>query len=48
VSCRHAVGDGGAEVVEESWDIRAEVGECPGLCGPMENPDLLSCDGDFL
>jgi hypothetical protein len=31
VSCRHAVGDEGAEVAEGSWDTRVEAGECPEM-----------------
>jgi hypothetical protein len=59
VICRHAGrGDEGAEVAEGSQNIRVEASECifcvliravcTDLCGPAENPDLLSCDGSFL
>jgi hypothetical protein len=45
LSRRHVVGNEGAEVVEGSRDIRAEVGEGLDLHGPMENADVRSCDG---
>jgi hypothetical protein len=54
VGPRRGIEDEGAVVVEGSRDIRVEAlsalvrAVCTDLRGPVENPDLSSCDGGFL